>query len=214
MWVLLWVKRGGGLRGAWTLLCCRHKRSKRESIREFKGRRVSLLLGRHPGICGGYWCGALSRNNPPLHPPPPPSLFPFVLLKLNGLCFKNSALSKPPLKLLSPFFFFFLCSSSVLLINIMCLFWLKRRCRSLKRGTGLEVIPERGWERKRCWLAFLRRCGAEIVDWSQILFRDALCAFPTSFAARDALDDTGGRRFFQAALRRTLLRGSTCDLHT
>lgn len=34
-----------------------------------------------------------------------PSLFPLVLLKLNGLCFKNTALSKTPLKLSLPFFF-------------------------------------------------------------------------------------------------------------
>lgn len=46
------------------------------------------------------------------------SLFPLVPLKLNGLCFKNTALSKAPLKLSLTFF---PCSSSVLLINIMCL---------------------------------------------------------------------------------------------
>lgn len=35
-----------------------------------------------------------------------PSLFPLVLLELNGLRFKNTALSKTPLKLSPPFFFF------------------------------------------------------------------------------------------------------------
>lgn len=73
-----------------------------------------------------------------------PSLFPLVLLKLNGLCFKNTALSKTPLKLSFPFF---LCSCFVLLINIMCLSgW--SAVEEPWEGDWLEVIPERGWKRK------------------------------------------------------------------
>lgn len=30
----------------------------------------------------------------------------------------------------------------------------------------LKVIPERGWKKKRCWLAFLQRCGTE--SWTEV----------------------------------------------
>ena len=78
-----------------------------------------------------------------------PFLFPLVLLKLNGPCFKNSGLSKTLLKL-SPFFPARLfCSPDKYDV-------------SLSAG-AVEKLSERDWFRshprerskERCWLAFL-----------------------------------------------------------
>lgn len=50
-----------------------------------------------------------------------PSLFPLVLVKLNGHCFKNTALSETPLKLSLPFSVQLLFSSDEFYVS----FWLK-----------------------------------------------------------------------------------------
>lgn len=91
-----------------------------------------------------------------------PSLFPLVLLKLNGLCFKNTALSKTPLKLSFPFFSVqLLCSSDKYYVS----FWLKR-CRGALRGWLVRSNPRERLKKERCWLAFLQRWGAE--SWTEV----------------------------------------------
>lgn len=100
---------------------------KREKIKErkFKGRRggfrVSVQEAPRYQRCVLMW-STIARHTFP-------SLFSLVLLKLNGLCFKNTALSKTPLKLSLPFFsVHLLCSSDKYYVS----FWLER-CRGAFR---------------------------------------------------------------------------------
>lgn len=76
---------------------------KREKIKErkFKGRRGGFRVS-SVWEASRYLRCVLMWSTVARHTFP--SLFPLVLLKLNGLCFKNTALSKTPLKLSLPFF--------------------------------------------------------------------------------------------------------------
>lgn len=151
---------------------------KREKIKDPKLKRrrggltVSPLFGRHPGICRVYWCWASSRDTLS------PSLFPLVLLKLNGLCFKNTALSKTPLKLSFPFFLslLLLCSSDKYYVS----FWLKR-CRGAFRESLVRSNPTERPKKGKMLVSISSEMWRRIVNWSQMLFQHASCAFPTVF---------------------------------
>lgn len=156
-----------------------------------------------------------------------PSLFPLVLPKLNGLCFKNAALSKTPLKL-SPLLFFSLSlppSPAPLPqpahpVELLCSpdkYYVSFGLRRYRGAFGERLVrsnPVERSEKGKMLVSISSEMRRGSVRWTQMLFQHAPCAFPPASAP---LPDRHGlirhwRRFLQAALQMTLLHSSTCVL--